>query len=391
MRRVAVALALAACGGAAPEDKTLVVEGFEATPGVHTVAGTIGFADGVHVSAIAVTPDPLVPGETVSVRFTVDAPGGAMKVGVRPPADGGRQVALGGPDAPPPTLPPDPRAVFLEVEGEGGVTAELGLPALWHPRTAMITLQRASPAVSGPRTHDGRAVLALPDVKPTPTPATAVRGTVTIDGTLDEALWADATRFELTRSMDGEPVRLGTRREDGNALPPTQVQFAWDDANLYVAANLPDRDIRGTYAQHDDELWKEEAFEVFVFGDAKRNKYLELQVSPRGVTFDKRFTSHRKGDQAWTSTWETAVAVDGTIEQPKDRDRGWAVEAGIPWAEICEHTEVTCPPAPGATLRVNVFRLERPRKADTVALSLSPTRVSDFHAPENSAVLELLP
>jgi hypothetical protein len=299
-------------------------------------------------------------------------------------------VALGGVDAPAPTLPPDPRSVFVDVQGAGEVAASLELPAPFHASTAMITLQRPrAPAIAGPRTRDGRAILALPDVAPVPTHAEAVRGTIAVDGTLDDPAWADAPRHPLTRSLDGEPVVLGARREGDPGLPPTEVAFAWDDRNLYIGAVLPDADIRGTFEAHDDELWNEEAFEMFVFGDAERTRYLELQLSPRGVTFDKRFTAHRVGEEAWTSTWTTAVQVDGTIERAKDRDTGWTLEAAIPWAEICEHTEVSCPPAPGATLRVNAFRLERPRKGDPVALSLSPTRVPDFHAPENSAVLRL--
>ena len=35
--------------------------------------------------------------------------------------------------------------------------------------------------------------------------------------------------------------------------------------------------------------------------------------------------------------------------------------------------------------------LERPRKGDPIALALSPTRVPDFHAPENAAILHLRP
>jgi hypothetical protein len=381
---------LVACGGETGGETVLVIESFDDAPGVHAVAGTMAFEDGAHVSSIVVEPDPLQPGETVTVHFTVDGPASSMRIGVQPPTDGGREVALGGVDAPAPTLPPDPRSVFVDVQGAGEVAASLELPAPFHASTAMITLQRPrAPAIAGPRTRDGRAILALPDVAPVPTHAEAVRGTIAVDGTLDDPAWADAPRHPLTRSLDGEPVVLGARREGDPGLPPTEVAFAWDDRNLYIGAVLPDADIRGTFEAHDDELWNEEAFEMFVFGDAERTRYLELQLSPRGVTFDKRFTAHRVGEEAWTSTWTTAVQVDGTIERAKDRDTGWTLEAAIPWAEICEHTEVSCPPAPGATLRVNAFRLERPRKGDPVALSLSPTRVPDFHAPENSAVLRL--
>jgi hypothetical protein len=388
MRRLALAVVLGSCGGDEAMQEPLAIAAFEDVEGVHTVAGTIAFDDGARVSSIAVEPDPLVPGQSVTVRFRVEGPAARMTVGVRPPLDGGREVALGGPDAPAPMLPADARAAFVEVEGAGDVVAEVVLADPFHARTAMITVERnGALAIEGPRTRDGRGILALPDVVIAPTRAEAIRGTIEVDGVLDE--WADAPRYALTRSIDGEPVVLGARREGEAGLAATEVVFGWDDRNLYIGATLPDADIRGTYEAHDDELWKEEAFEVFVFADAGRNRYVELQLSPHGVTFDKRFTAHRVGEDAWTSSWVTAVQVDGTIERAKDRDVGWTLEAAIPWREVCEHTEFSCPPAPGATLRVNVFRLERPRKADPIALSLSPTRVSDFHAPENAAILSL--
>ena len=247
------------------------------------------------------------------------------------------------------------------------------------------------PVTEGPRRHDGLGVLAVLDVDPLPTSVVAARGSVSIDGVLDESLWTSAPRTALVDSLAGEPVRLGAKREDAPGWGPTEVAFAWDESSLYVAAWLPDRDLRGTFTTRDEPIWKEEVFELFVFGDARRADYLELQVSPRGVQFDSRFERYRNGDEAWNSAFAAPVDVRGTIEAPEDRDEGWTTELAVPWSEVCEHTEVECPVGPGTTLRVNTFRLERPRKGSAVGLALSPTRVPDFHAPENSAVLELLP
>jgi len=77
------------------------------------------------------------------------------------------------------------------------------------------------------------------------------------------------------------------------------------------------------------------------------------------------------------------------VSERDDRDRGWVVEMAVPFAMICEHTAMTCPPEIGATTRINTFRLDRPRKAQTRAYSLAPTGVPDFHAAKNAAVLEL--
>lgn len=353
------------------------------------------FRDGTVLSKLVVPSEPISPGAPVSVAFDVSAYG-QFEVSVSPPRVAGREVALGGPGAPPPVVPADPRTQTVRVEGKGHLAAELLLASPWHPNTAVLTVRRISgartlPVTEGPRRRDGVGVLAVLDVVPTPTAVTATHGTPSVDGTPDEPLWATANRSPLVDSLAGEPVRLGAAREDAPEWGPTQVAFSWDETHLYVAAWLPDQDLRGTHTERDAPLWKEEVFELFVFGDDRRADYLELQVSPRGVQFDARFERYRKGDEAWNGGFAAPVAVRGTIEVPEDKDEGWTTELAVPWSDICEHTEVACPVAAGMRLRVNTFRLERPRKGPTVGLALSPTRVPDFHAPENSAVLELLP
>lgn len=352
------------------------------------------FSDGVEVSALTL-PERVVPGRPFVVGFDVSAPG-RYEVTVAPPRAASREVALGGPDAPPPEIPADPRSATVVVEGQGRLEVTIPLAEPWHPKTAVLTVRRTAgartlPVVAGPRRRDGVGVLGVLDVASVPTAAVAVRATPVVDGSLDDAAWSAAPRTAMVDSLQGEPVRLGAAREDAEDWGPTEVAFAWDDAQLYVAAWLPDRDIRGTYTERDAPIWKEEVFELFVFGDARRADYLELQVSPRGVQFDSRFERYRKGDEAWNSAFAAPVEVRGTLEQDGDRDEGWTAELAVPWSEICAHTEVQCPVGAGTTLRINTFRFERPRKGAAIGLALSPTGVPDFHAPENAAVLELLP
>ncbi len=362
--------------------------------------GALEFSDGVVLSDIRVRPvGGVVPGARVEVSFERSGPrvsAEQFELALRPPRDAARQVALGGVGAPPVAVPVDPRVRTVRVQGEGTVLGTLELPAPWHPTTAIVTVQRRVggrpvAVVSGPRRRDGLGVLAVLDVQTQPTHVQAsFAAAVVVDGSPNEAVWRDAPRTPLVDSLGGEPVRLGARREDEADWGPTEVAWAWNDTALYVAAWLPDRDLRATFTTRDEPIWKEEVFELFVFGDDRRARYLELQVSPRGVVFDAKFEVYRRGDEAWNSRFEARVAVEGTIEDPSDRDVGWTAELAVPWTEICAETEVECPPSPGTTLRVNAFRLERPRKGATVGLALSPTRVPDFHAPQNAAVLQLV-
>ncbi len=347
------------------------------------------FASGVRLDAIVVTPAELEPGGSLRLRWRAEGPveGARARVQAWPPRAGARQVARGGQGAPPVEVPLDPRVSTVVVPlTPGEQEVSLSLPSPWHPPQVLLTVELLDgevrvPCVEGPRREDGRGQLALVDVaaRPVAIEAAAMAEPPALDGRLDEPGWAAAVEYPLVHSLDGEPY--GDR--------PGTVRWAWDAQALYVGAAIEDPDVWAEYRRRDDPLWKEEVFEVFVFGDAERRGYLELQVSPRGVVFDARFERYRKGDTRWDGAWRAAVHLRGTLDDRRDRDEGWSAELAVPWAEICEHTEVSCPPRAGQQLRVNAFRFERPHKRAVVGLAVSPPRVPDFHAPENAAVLKL--
>jgi hypothetical protein len=382
MRLAGVAVvALVACGEAEPVAPSIPVVGRDGE-----ASSPVRFADGAVVHA-SVEPEPIDPGAAVRIALADEGPAGEWTIAIWPPRVGGRELVLGsGVSVQDAARPDDPRVVRTKVPS-GTAQVELQLPAPWHPSTAMITVARtvggeAVRAASGPRTRDGLGVLALARVATQPTRVQAVRvaEAPTIDGSLQDGAWTAASWTELGDSLEGEPQR-----------PRTRVAFAWDDEALFVAGDFADDDVWSSYHEQDDPVWKEEAFELFVLGAADRRRYLELQVSPRGVAFDAKFERHRKGDERWDGQWTGAAAVDGTVDARGDRDRGWSAEIAVPWAEICAHSDTTCPPQAGATTRVNAFRLDRPKKGPTLAWALSPTHEPDFHAPENAAVLELAP
>lgn len=345
--------------------------------------------DDFFVHSVVVAPSPLVPGQPASLTFTVNGESHGMRavIDVSPPRSASRQVAVGGLDAPPVHVDPDPRAAGLTANLQAGSqTIEIPpLPIPWHPRRAMITMTARSggltlPATVGPRLADGTGILALVPVATAPTQIEAPKSAdaIAIDGELDEPVWAGEGTV-LVESLDGEPW-------DG---PPTTMWASWDDENLYIAARVVDSDVWSDFTRHDDPLWEQEVFEVFVFADDDDRDYLELQLSPRGVTFDARFSRHRQADRDFTSEFVTAAKVDGTLDDRDDRDVGWTAELAIPWAEICAETSASCPPRAGMSMRINAFRFERPAAGGTVGLALSPTRIPDFHAVANAAMLTL--
>lgn len=403
--------ALAGCGvdvaalAEPPPESTMWAEGEDPAGGLR-FSGALEFVDGVRIAARTALPARPGPGESlqVSAQVTGLAPGTALWVGLRAPRVAGRQEVAGqshrlG------EVREDPRDRWvLASVADGVMQATLELPGEWHAEQVVLVLEprrgeRPVPALTGSRIDRGPGVFAVLPVATRPRRVIATRvaaGAVTIDGRIEEAAWAERPAMLLADSLDGEPdreateVTLAALGED--ALRPgrgTTLRLAWDEEFLYVAASLPDADLWTDYVAQDEPLYKQEVFEWFVAGSGEGSRYLEYEVSARGVTFDARFPRYRAGDEAWDSRWRTAVFVVGTLDVGGDRDRGWSVEAAIPWTELCEQTELRCPPAPGMRLRVNAFRLERPDRKRSDALALSPTRAPDFHAWANAAELEL--
>ncbi len=233
--------------------------------------------------------------------------------------------------------------------------------------------------------HDdaGRVVVATVKVKGDPNPkpgaglpaAAAARlrdgETVTVDGKLDEPVWARATYTDWWTPPNGK----------GGDAPRTRARFAWNDGFVYVGVESEDTDVWSEFTDRDSNTWEQEVIEVFIDADGDRKDYLELQVTPANVVFDAKFTSHRS-DLAAARAWnmaglQTAAAVDGTLNQRDDQDRGYVVEIGIPVAEV---PGAGHPPKNGDSWRVNLFRWDWPKDDKQKAAAFSPPVVGDFHA-----------
>jgi hypothetical protein len=173
---------------------------------------------------------------------------------------------------------------------------------------------------------------------------------VAIDGRLDDAVWKVARSTDaFVDTMTGGPAPITTK-----------AQLAWDETYLYVAFENKDDDVWSSLKGRDDKLWTQEAVEVFIDANGDGRDYVELQVNPNGAIFDSYLPSYRKNDNAWNSSMKAAVQVDGTVNQRKDKDRGWTVEIAIPWADTKGKGkyDLTLPPDPGDSWRINFFRLD---------------------------------
>jgi hypothetical protein len=137
----------------------------------------------------------------------------------------------------------------------------------------------------------------------------------------------------------------------------------WDDRYFYIGAELQEPHVWGTLTKHDSIIFNDNDFEVFIDPDGDNHNYAELELNALNTTWDLLLTKpYRDGGKA-LNEWEmaglkTAVHVDGTLNDPRDNDRGWSVEIAIPWQAFRKLTDISLPPKDGDQWRVNFSRVE---------------------------------
>jgi len=165
-------------------------------------------------------------------------------------------------------------------------------------------------------------------------------GPVTIDGKLDEPAWQKAlkvTGFKLHYKPDTPAKTQAT------------VYLAWDDARLYFAAEMEDKDVWADIEERDGELWTQDVVELFIKPREDKFHYYEFEFSPKGVIFDAFWPSRgsvimSRNAKPWNVDLKAAATVQGTLVNWRDQDQGWTIETSIPLTAF----EETCPaPKPG--------------------------------------------
>jgi Carbohydrate family 9 binding domain-like len=146
-----------------------------------------------------------------------------------------------------------------------------------------------------------------------------------LDGKLDDPCWQKGAVIDHFATYWTKTSRGGTF-----------AYLVWDDDALYYAASMVDAELRSFGARRNDTLWEGDVFELFFKPTATKPDYFEFQANPRELVFEMAF-ARRGGDPLAFKTApplgsKAVVALEGTLDQPGDRDRGWSVEGRIPWS-----------------------------------------------------------
>ena len=187
---------------------------------------------------------------------------------------------------------------------------------------------------------------------------------IQINGLMDEPAWSAAPWSDDFADIEGATRATPSQR--------TRVKMLWDAKYLYIAADLAESDLWATLKTHDEIVFQDNDFEVFVDPDGDTREYYEIEVNALGTIFDLYLpVPYRAGGKAnhnWTAEgMRVAVHLDGTLNDSRDTDTGWQVEMAIPWATFAPvapanggatFQRTARPPGIGDSWRINFSRVQ---------------------------------
>jgi hypothetical protein len=204
---------------------------------------------------------------------------------------------------------------------------------------------------------------------------------IRIDGNLDDAAWRNAAWTDDFVDIQGA----------GHPTPRfrTRAKMLWDDRYFYVAAELAEPHVWATLTEHDSVIFHDNDFEVFLNPSGDSLNYFEFEMNALNTGWDLFLSKpYRQGGTA-DNSWEipgllTAVQVDGTLNDPRGRDRGWTVEIAFPWTAFASRAPVK-PPSAGDEWLTDIVDgkyVKVPGKPEDNWV-WSPQGLIDMHVPEH--------
>jgi hypothetical protein len=175
-----------------------------------------------------------------------------------------------------------------------------------------------------------------------------------IDGNINELVWQQVNWTKEFVDIEG--------RDKPKPPYPTKVKMLWDDSCLYIAVQLTEPQIWATLKKHDEVVFHDNDFEFFIDPGNTTQPYFEVEVNPFNTIFDLLLTRAYRDGGVPVSSWDvpnlrSAVKIQGTLNDPSDKDEGWTVEMAVPLKALTINFR-SQRPHEGTIWRINFSRVE---------------------------------
>jgi hypothetical protein len=184
--------------------------------------------------------------------------------------------------------------------------------------------------------------------------ARKVKRPIKVDGKLNEHDWKQAVLIS-----DFEDIEGASKPKPAFS---TNVKMMWDSQYLYIGAVLEEPHLWGTLKKHDDIIYRDHDFEVFIDPMGDGEQYFEIEINVLGTIMDLFMNKpYKKGgtfDMGWNTTGMLSkIIANGTINDNSDIDSGWTVEMAIPFTAISRNNRIASPSTTNPW-RINFSRVQ---------------------------------
>lgn len=258
--------------------------------------------------------------------------------------------------------------------------------------------------------------------------AQKISESISIDGNIKKEVWQNAKWSK--RFVDMVSGVAG--------MYNTQTALLWNSTHLYIAFTAEEPFVEAKFTERDSLIFLENDLEVFINGG---DCYYELEVNalntvyevffiwkdvytkggkydtpqfdvhhPQtytfGGNFDRSNTTFWKGTHPRGIRWafthfdmpglQTAVMVDGILNDNSDIDIGWSLEIAIPWSSLqLLDNGRTIPPSNGDIWKMFLGRSQKlihsgMETTPHPAMALNSHSVYDTHLPEMWSRIEFV-
>jgi hypothetical protein len=177
---------------------------------------------------------------------------------------------------------------------------------------------------------------------------------IEIDGKPDEISWEKAEWSETFKDIEGDLKP--------EPLYQTRMKMLWDKDHLYILAELEEPHVWAYYANHDQIVYHENDFEIFIDPDKDTHDYFEFELNAQNTLLDlfmpKPYRNRGKYMLDWNMEgFKSAIFVDGTLNNASDIDKKWTVEVAIPFKYLTDYKKFI-QPKDGSWWKINFSRVQ---------------------------------
>ena len=216
-----------------------------------------------------------------------------------------------------------------------------------------------------------------------------------LDGDIDKEFWKEANYTADFKDIQGDTFP--------NPRFQTRAKMLWDNENIYFAAELIGDEIWGSIEKRDDVIFNDNDFEIFIDTNSSTHEYFEFEMNAKNTVWDLLLTKPYRDDGTPINAFDiqglqTAVKIDGEINNPSAKSKRWTVEIVMPFSVLTQTYKKRAVPEIGEFFRMNFSRVQwtvdnidntfvkrlsengNPLPEDNWVWS--PTGVVDIHYPE---------